>query len=133
LLLGLGGEIKPKAISAAFDYIIELDDEAAVKTLLPNFELWKTIDLRGVVVTAAGSDVDFVSRCFFPKLDVNEDPVTGSAHCELTPYWSKKLNKKRLKAKQLSPRTGEVKCQLIGNRVLLNGRVVDYMHGKISF
>jgi PhzF family phenazine biosynthesis protein len=133
LLLGLGAEIKPKAISAAFDYIIELDDEAAVKTLLPNFELWKTIDLRGVVVTAAGSDVDFVSRCFFPKLDVNEDPVTGSAHCELTPYWSKKLNKKRLKAKQLSPRTGEVKCQLIGNRVLLNGRVVDYMHGKISF
>jgi PhzF family phenazine biosynthesis protein len=132
LLLGLGREIKPKAISAAFDYIIELDDEAAVKTLSPNFELWKTIDLRGVVVTAAGSDVDFVSRCFFPKLDVDEDPVTGSAHCELAPYWSKKLTKNNLKAKQLSLRTGEVECQLMGNRVLLSGRVVDYMRGKIS-
>jgi PhzF family phenazine biosynthesis protein len=64
LLLGLGREIKPKAISAAFDYIIELDDEAAVKTLSPNFELWKTIDLRGVVVTAAGNDVDFVADVF---------------------------------------------------------------------
>jgi predicted PhzF superfamily epimerase YddE/YHI9 len=132
LLLGLGREIKPKAISAAFDYIIELDDEAAVKTLSPNFELWKTIDLRGVVVTAAGNDVDFVSRCFFPKLNVDEDPVTGSAHCELAPYWSKKLTKNNLKAKQLSLRTGEVECQLMGNRVLLSGRVVDYMRGKIS-
>ena len=132
LLLGLGGGIKPKAIFAAFDYIIELDDEAAVKTLSPNFELWNTIDLRGVVVTAAGRDADFVSRCFFPKLDVDEDPVTGSAHCELAPYWSAKLNKKRLNAKQLSLRTGEIKCQLIGNRVLLNGTVVDYMRGKIS-
>jgi PhzF family phenazine biosynthesis protein len=130
LLLGLG--IKHKAVSAAFDYIIELDNEDAVKTLSPDFELWKTIDLRGVVVTAAGRDVDFVSRCFFPKLDVNEDPVTGSAHCELAPYWSKRLTKNSLKAKQLSLRTGEVECQLIGNRVLLNGRAVDYMRGKIS-
>ena len=130
LLLGLG--IKHKAVSAAFDYIIELDSEDAVKTLSPDFELWKTIDLRGVVVTAVGRDVDFVSRCFFPKLDVNEDPVTGSAHCELAPYWSKRLAKNSLKAKQLSLRTGEVECQLIGNRVLLNGRAVDYMRGKIS-
>jgi predicted PhzF superfamily epimerase YddE/YHI9 len=132
LLLGLGREIKPKAISAAFDYIIELDDEAAVKTLSPNFELWKTIDLRGVVVTAAGSDVDFVSRCFFPKLDVNEDPVTGSAHCELAPYWSHKLAKNNLNAKQLSARTGLISCQLQGDRVLLTGKVVDYMRGKIT-
>jgi PhzF family phenazine biosynthesis protein len=135
LLLGLGGGklgIKPKAVSAAFDYIIELDNEDAVKTLTPDFALWKTIDLRGVVVTAPGYDVDFVSRCFFPKLNVDEDPVTGSAHCELAPYWSKKLAKDNLKAKQLSLRTGEVECQLMGSRVLLNGRVVDYMRGKIS-
>jgi predicted PhzF superfamily epimerase YddE/YHI9 len=63
---------------------------------------------------------------------VDEDPVTGSAHCELAPYWSKKLTKNNLKAKQLSLRTGEVECQLMGNRVLLSGRVVDYMRGKIS-
>jgi PhzF family phenazine biosynthesis protein len=132
LLLGLGLEIKPKAVSAAFDYIVELDNEAAVKTLSPDFASWKTIDLRGVVVTAVGCDVDFVSRCFFPKLNVDEDPVTGSAHCELAPYWSKKLAKNTLKAKQLSPRTGEIECQLVGSRVLLRGRAVDYMRGKIS-
>ena len=129
LLLGLG--IKPKAVSAAFDYIIELEDEAAVSALSPDFAFWKSIDLRGVVVTAKGSDVDFVSRCFFPKLKVDEDPVTGSAHCELAPYWSKKLAKNSLTAKQLSLRTGQMECQILGNRVLLNGRAVDYMRGKI--
>jgi PhzF family phenazine biosynthesis protein len=132
LLLGLGGGIKPKAIFAAFDYIIELDDEVAVKKLSPNFELWKTIDLRGVVVTAPGYDVDLVSRCFFPKLNVDEDPVTGSAHCELAPYWSHKLAKTNLNAKQLSARTGLISCQLQGGRVLLTGKVVDYMRGKIT-
>ncbi|MFT5837915.1 MAG: PhzF family phenazine biosynthesis protein [Flavobacteriales bacterium] len=130
LLLGLG--IKPKAVSAAFDYIVELDDEEAVSTLVPDFALWKTLELRGVVVTAIGNDVDFVSRCFFPKLKVNEDPVTGSAHCELAPYWSKKLAKNEFIVKQLSQRTGQMECQLLGNRVLLRGRAVDYMRGKIS-
>ena len=130
LLLGLG--IKPKAVSAAFDYIVELDDEEAVSTLLPDFAFWKTLDLRGVVVTAVGNDVDFVSRCFFPKLKVDEDPVTGSAHCELAPYWSKKLARNDFIAKQLSQRTGQMECQLLGNRVLLTGRAVDYMRGKIS-
>ncbi|MEP1448811.1 MAG: PhzF family phenazine biosynthesis protein [Paraglaciecola sp.] len=130
LLLGLG--IKPKAVSAAFDYILELEDETAVQTLLPDLALWKALDLRGVVVTARGTDVDFVSRCFFPKLNVDEDPVTGSAHCELAPYWSQKLTKDNLKAKQLSPRTGLVACQLSGERVLLKGRAVDYMRGQIT-
>lgn len=130
LLLGLG--IKPKAVSAAFDYIIELEDETSVQTLLPDLALWKALDLRGVVVTAKGTDVDFVSRCFFPKLNVDEDPVTGSAHCELAPYWSQKLAKDNLKAKQLSPRTGLVECQLSGERVLLTGKAVDYMRGHIT-
>lgn len=75
LLLGL--EVKPKAVSAAFDYIIGLDDKETVKALSPSFKLWKTTHFRAAVVTAVGSDVDFVSRCFFPKLDVDEDPVTG--------------------------------------------------------
>lgn len=130
LLLGLG--IKPKAVLAAFDYIIELEDELAVAALSPDLALWKTLDLRGVVVTAPGRSVDFVSRCFFPKLDVDEDPVTGSAHCELAPYWAQKLAKTNLNAKQLSPRTGLIDCQIQGDRVLLTGKAVDYMRGKIS-
>jgi predicted PhzF superfamily epimerase YddE/YHI9 len=130
LLLGLG--IKPKAVLAAFDYIIELEDELAVAALLPDLALWKTLDLRGVVVTAPGLNVDFVSRCFFPKLNVDEDPVTGSAHCELAPYWAQKLAKNSLNAQQLSVRTGLIDCQIQGDRVLLTGRAVDYMRGKIS-
>lgn len=130
LLLGLG--VNPNAVLAAFDYIVELDDEQAVKTLKPNLALWKQLDLRGVVVTAKGNEVDFVSRCFFPKLNVDEDPVTGSAHCELAPYWSQKLAKNSLTAKQLSQRTGLVECQILGDRVLLTGKAVDYMRGKIS-
>lgn len=129
LLLGLG--VNSNAVLAAFDYIIELDDEQTVKTLKPDLALWKLLDLRGVVVTAKGNDVDFVSRCFFPKLDVDEDPVTGSAHCELAPYWAQKLGKNSLKAKQLSTRTGLIGCQIQGDRVLLTGSVVDYMRGKI--
>jgi PhzF family phenazine biosynthesis protein len=130
LLLGLG--INSKAVLAAFDYFIELEDEQAVKTLKPDLALWKRLDLRGVVVTAPGANVDFVSRCFFPKLNVDEDPVTGSAHCELAPYWAKKLNKSSLVAKQLSQRTGQVECQVSGDRVFLIGKAVDYMCGKIT-
>jgi PhzF family phenazine biosynthesis protein len=130
LLLGLG--IKPKAVHAAFDYIIELEDEQSVMELSPDLFLWKTLDLRGVVVTAPSTDVDFVSRCFFPKLNVDEDPVTGSAHCELAPYWALKLAKNNLKAKQLSARTGLISCQLQGDRVLLTGKAEDYMRGKIT-
>lgn len=130
LLLGLGA--RPKAVLAAFDYIIELEDEQAVTSLKPNLTLWKHLDLRGVVVTAPGKDLDFVSRCFFPKLDVDEDPVTGSAHCELAPYWAAKLAKGNLKAKQLSARTGVVVCQIQGDRVILTGRAVDYMQGLIN-
>lgn len=130
LLLGLG--VQPKAVSAAFDFIIELADQQAVVNLSPDLALWKTLDLRGVVVTAPGDDVDFVSRCFFPKLDVGEDPVTGSAHCELTPYWAHKLSKTSLRAKQLSARTGQLSCQIQGDRVILTGRAVDFMQGEIT-
>jgi predicted PhzF superfamily epimerase YddE/YHI9 len=89
------------------------------------------LELRGVVVTAPGDHVDFVSRCFFPKLRVNEDPVTGSAHCELAPYWGKRLGLKNLKAKQISKRTGRLECALVKNRVILSGNAVSYMQGQI--
>ena len=131
LINGLGN-VKPKRIMAAFDYIIVLNSEDEVKNLSPDFSKWLNLELRGVVVTAQGSDVDFVSRCFFPKLRVNEDPITGSAHCELTPYWASVLNKNTFKARQISVRSGLVCCELIKDRVILTGNAVDYMVGEIT-
>ncbi len=131
LIDGLG-DIKPKEILSAFDYIIVVNSEEEVIKLKPDFSKWLSIGLRGVVVTAKGSDVDFVSRCFFPKLRVNEDPVTGSAHCELMPYWAAKLNKNKLTARQVSMRSGLVLCELNNDRVILTGSAVDYMSGEIT-
>ncbi|PIE41365.1 MAG: hypothetical protein CSA49_03690 [Gammaproteobacteria bacterium] len=91
----------------------------------------QTLDLRGVVVSAPGDDVDFVSRCFFPKLGINEDPVTGSAHCELAPYWAKQLNRNKLVGRQLSKRTGMIHCEVTGDKVILQGSAADYMFGEI--
>ena len=85
-----------------------------------------------MVVTAPGQEVDFVSRCFFPKLRVNEDPVTGSAHCELAPYWASRLGRNKLSARQLSKRSGSVECEVKGNRVFLSGSNVDYMTAEIN-
>ncbi|MCF2947170.1 PhzF family phenazine biosynthesis protein [Paraglaciecola aquimarina] len=132
LLLGLGG-IKPLAVYADFDYVVVLDNEQVVRKLTPQFVSWLNLDLRGVVVTAIADDenTDFVSRCFFPKLDVNEDPVTGSAHCELAPYWAKQLNNSKLIGKQLSSRSGLMGCELIGDRVMLTGGAKDYLQGVI--
>lgn len=116
----------------AFDYIVVLDSEAQVMSISPDFMKLATLDLRGVVITAAGDNVDFVSRCFFPKLRVNEDPVTGSAHCELAPYWANKLKRTHLVGKQLSKRTGTIQCEVSGDRVILSGHAVDYMSGLIT-
>jgi PhzF family phenazine biosynthesis protein len=131
LLDGLG-DVQPEKVMSAFDYVIVLSSEEEVKSLSPDLAKWLDIDLRGVVVTAQGSDVDFVSRCFFPKLRVNEDPITGSAHCELTPYWAAKLNKNKLTARQLSTRSGLVLCELDNDRVILTGNAIDYMSGEIT-
>ncbi|PKG84295.1 isomerase [Colwellia sp. 75C3] len=133
LIKGLG-DVQPKQILSAFDYIIVLNSEEDVQKLAPDLSLWLNIDLRGVVVTAPANDVDvdFVSRCFFPKLRVNEDPITGSAHCELTPYWAEQLNKKTLTARQLSMRSGLVLCELNKDRVILTGNAIDYMVGEIT-
>ncbi len=131
LLAGLG-DVIPKQVIASFDYIIVLDNEEEVKNLDPDLSKWLKLDLRGVVVTAVGTDVDFVSRCFFPKLGVDEDPITGSAHCELAPYWSSKLGLSLLTGHQMSKRSGIVHCELKGDRVILTGNAVDYMSGEIN-
>jgi PhzF family phenazine biosynthesis protein len=127
---GLGIEIATTL--SAFDYVVVLENESQVKSLNPDFSKLQNLDLRGVVVTAPGDTVDFVSRCFFPKLRVDEDPVTGSAHCELAPYWARRLNRSKLVAKQLSKRTGRIECELIGDRVVLSGNAVDFMSGTIA-
>ena len=109
-----------------------IKNEADVIALKPDFNALSKLDLRGVMVTAKGKDVDFVSRFFAPRYGINEDPVTGSAHCALTPYWAGKLNIKKLSARQVSKRTGHIECELKGNRVLLSGKAVKYMEGKIK-
>lgn len=124
--------VKPIQTLLGFDYVVLLESEAQVKSLTPDFVKLKSLDLRGVVVTAPSDEVDFVSRCFFPKLRVDEDPVTGSAHCELAPYWAETLNRNNLVGKQLSQRTGIVYCEVSGDSVILTGTAVDYMSGTIS-
>ena len=121
----------PIEVLSAEDYMVVYETQDDILTINPNFEKLKSLNLRGVIITAKGENVDFVSRFFAPKLGINEDPVTGSAHCELTPYWAKKLGKDQLISKQLSPRGGVIQCELKGDRVLLSGKAVKYMEGKI--
>ena len=127
---GLGA--RPARLLGAPDYVAVFDSEAQVRTLEPDFAILKTLDRRGVLATAPGDEVDFVSRCFFPKLKVDEDPVTGSAHCKMVPYWAERLGRKALIARQLSKRGGTVRCELADDRVLLAGRAVDYLIGRIN-
>jgi len=114
------------------DYFVLFPGEEDIRTLDPDMLLLKKVDLRGVTVTAKGKDVDFVSRFFAPKYGVNEDPVTGSAHCALVPYWAGKLGKKDLHAHQISKRGGELYCKDQGERVIISGRAVAYMQGVIT-
>ena len=115
----------------AFDYVVVFESEDDIESLTPDFVKLYELGLRGVIATAPGTQVDFVSRCFFPKLRVNEDPVTGSAHCELAPYWAKHLGKNQLSAYQLSKRGGRVDCEVKGDRVLLTGSCVDFMTAEL--
>ncbi|MCO7187776.1 PhzF family phenazine biosynthesis protein [Pseudoalteromonas sp. XMcav2-N-2] len=130
LLIGLGIS-SFECVLAGFDYIVVLSNESEVNAIVPEFEKLAQLDLRGVVVTAPGDSVDFVSRCFYPKLRVNEDPVTGSAHCQLAPYWCERLDKNEVIAQQLSERTGTIRCTLVEGRVILEGNAVDYLRGQI--
>ena len=130
LIEGLGQ--RPKEVLAADDYIAVFDSEAMIRSLKPNFSILHELDLRGVIVTAPGAKADFVSRFFAPKYGIPEDPVTGSAHCELTPYWSSRLGKESLNAQQVSMRGGSIGCQIKGDRVILSGRAVTFMEAEIN-
>ncbi len=114
------------------DFVAVVVDEDHVKKFKPDLQAIKQLPQRGLIVTARGQSVDFVSRCFFPRYGIDEDPVTGSAHTILTPLWAKKLGKTDLKARQVSQRGGRLSCQLNGDRVLISGHAVTFMEGKIS-
>jgi PhzF family phenazine biosynthesis protein len=116
-----------------FDYLIEVETEDELRALDPDHARLRTIPVRGVIVTSRSSDLrfDFVSRFFAPGSGVDEDPVTGSAHCALTPYWAKKLGKTEMTAYQASARGGVVHVRLAGDRVKLSGRAVTILRGEL--
>ncbi|MFD0959063.1 PhzF family phenazine biosynthesis protein [Paenibacillus chungangensis] len=115
------------------DYLIEVEDEGVLRALKPNFQEWSTVKARGIIVTcrAKRPDVDFVSRCFYPVIGVNEDPVTGSAHCCLAPYWQKRLDKNSFTAVQLSKREGLLMLRIENDRILMSGQAITTLAGKL--
>ena len=126
------GRVPVETLKGTTDYLIVYETEEDVATLTPNIPDLGRVDARGIVVTAPGRQVDFVSRFFAPRVGVAEDPVTGSAHTMLTPYWSARLGKPVLSAMQLSKRQGWLRCRLAGDRVEIAGRAVPYLAGTIS-
>nr|MBC7612560.1 PhzF family phenazine biosynthesis protein [Pseudopedobacter sp.] len=121
------------AFKGKTDYLLVFEKEAEVKLLEPDFVKLAKINCRGIIATAKGEKVDFVSRFFGPKTGVNEDPVTGSAHTTLAPYWYKKLDKTKMIAKQISERGGDLEIEFAGDRVKISGRAITYMKGEIYF
>jgi len=127
--------VKPQFVGRSrFDYLVEVDSESTVRRLEPDLNALARVDARGVIVTSLAdkkSEYDFVSRFFAPQSGVPEDPVTGSAHCALTPYWSAKLGKQELVAYQASARGGVVRVRLNGERVRLGGQAVTVLRGEL--
>jgi PhzF family phenazine biosynthesis protein len=130
MIEALGAE--PIEMYRSMDYMAVFKSERDIAGIEPDFRKVKALGLRGLIVTAPGDEVDFVSRFFAPAYGIDEDPVTGSAHCMLAPYWSEKTGKASLKARQLSSRGGWVSCQVQGARVLLSGKTRLYMKGFIE-
>lgn len=125
-------KVKPAELYKSDDFMAVYNDENTILEMDPDFEMLKKLDARGIIVTAPGDTVDFVSRFFAPAIGVKEDAVTGSAHTKLVPYWSKRLNKKELTAEQLSERSGKLRCVDLDDRVELLGNARTYLKGEIS-
>lgn len=127
---GLG--IAPRELyRGRHDFMVVLDSQEQIEELSPNFTILAGAEARGVVVTAPGRDVDFVSRCFFPQSGIDEDPVTGSAHTMMIPFWAGRLGRNKLSAIQLSRRRGYLDCTLAGDRVFIGGQAHTYLVGDI--
>lgn len=123
---------RPREVLVARDLLAVFETEDEVVSLQPDFDGIEALDAMAVIATAPGREVDFVSRFFAPGVGVPEDPVTGSAHCTLVPYWSERLGKRNLHARQVSKRGGELLCEDRGDRVAIGGRAVMYLRGAIS-
>jgi predicted PhzF superfamily epimerase YddE/YHI9 len=130
LLVGLGSS--PAAVFRARDYLVVYETEEQVRAIRPDFAALEKLPALGVIATAPGRSSDFVSRFFAPGAGIPEDPVTGSAHCTLVPYWAERLRKQSLHALQVSRRGGELWCELAGDRVLIAGNAVEYLRGTIN-
>jgi PhzF family phenazine biosynthesis protein len=122
---------QPKEILKSRDYFLVYETEREVSDIKPNFSRLSDIDALGFIVTAKGETSDFVSRFFAPEVGVPEDPVTGSAHCNLIPFWAERLGKTELFARQISKRGGELFCELRGDRVKIGGHATLYLKGEI--
>lgn len=126
------GKIPVKTFKGKTDFLLIYESQQVIEALAPNFHLLDQLDCRGVIVSAPGTKVDFVSRFFAPQCGIPEDPVTGSAHTTLTPYWSAQLGKTQMTAKQLSQRSGDLHCEYLGERVKISGKAVCYLIGEIE-
>jgi PhzF family phenazine biosynthesis protein len=127
---GLGRDVE--TVLKARDYVVVFEDETIVRTLQPDFSELAQIDSEGVIVTAPGDDVDFVSRYFAPQEGIDEDPVTGAAHTTLTPYWSERLGTTELRARQVSERGGDLWCKQMDDRIYIAGHAVLYAKGFLN-
>ena len=134
LATALGEGVTPRWVGRSkFDYLVELDSEDAVRSLKPDLAALERVDARGIIVTSRATTpgFDFVSRFFAPRSGVPEDPVTGSAHCALTPFWSERLDRTEMTAYQASPRGGVIRVRLAGDRVTLAGQAVTVLRGEL--
>ena len=131
LSAGLGRKVE--RVSKARDYLVVLESEKEVRDLRPDFPELEKVDCEGVIVTAPGDQVDFVSRFFAPRMGISEDPVTGAAHSTLTPYWAERLGKNRLTARQVSERGGDLWCRQTDDRVQIAGHAVLYFKGMLNW
>ena len=132
-LLAALGIVDATVMQSKFDLLVVVGDAGIVESLRPDFSALQRVETRGVIVTAPGqaADVDFISRYFAPRCGINEDPVTGSAHCCLAPYWAERFGKKSLVGYQASARGGTVYCEVAGDRVLLKGNAVTVLEGRL--
>jgi PhzF family phenazine biosynthesis protein len=129
--IGIALGLKPKSVhKSLFDYLAVLGSQSEIEALKPDFTLVKKLPARGLIVTAPGRESDFVSRCFYPQSGIDEDPVTGSAHVVMVPYWATLLGKNKMTAIQLSARKGYLDCELVGDRVLMSGNARTYLEGE---
>ncbi len=124
--------VTPLECYGAEDWMVIVENEQTLTRLQPDHRLLQQLDRRGVITTARGNGCDFVSRFFAPKYGIDEDPVTGSAHTLLAPYWAKRLGKTVLHARQVSQRGGELLCEVSGDRVFISDHVVPYLQGVIT-